>query len=120
MAVISFVDRDRVWFKARRGLPVHQLERANCLCSRAILSDHAVIIRDAQVESDPACEQMRTLGLRFGAAVPIRVDKGFRLGALAVADRVLRPDIATLQIEILTTLASLVVRKLEEGSSVRA
>src|SRR5512133_1825243 len=45
-AVISFIDRDREWFKSRFGLTISEAPRENSLGDRTISSDGPLILQD--------------------------------------------------------------------------
>ena len=47
MALISFVDKDRQWFKSARGLEVRQTSRDVSLCAHAVASREMLIVPDA-------------------------------------------------------------------------
>jgi signal transduction histidine kinase len=114
IAIVTLVDTDRIWFKSRYGLDVQQIPRDPGLCSSAILGDNFYEVNDAP--SDP-----RTLanplvagefGLRFYAAVPLKVKEGHNLGTLCVIDkkpRKLKPK----QIEILQYLSDILIDQME-------
>jgi two-component system NtrC family sensor kinase len=96
IALMSLVDRDRLWFKANVGLPgVVQMERANSLCSHAIQQDGLFVLEDAQADARfRDCPGVwGELSIRFYAAIPLRTEEGYRIGTLCVIDRVPRkPD----------------------------
>src|SRR3954469_1232367 len=47
VAVVSFVDRDRQWFKSHFGLNISETPRAQSFCAHAILSDDVMVVSDA-------------------------------------------------------------------------
>src|SRR3954452_16901937 len=47
VAVVSFVDRDRQWFKSHFGLNISETPRAQSFCAHAILSDEVMVVSDA-------------------------------------------------------------------------
>lgn len=51
IALISLIDRDRQWFKAKSGLCVTQTARQDAFCAHAIQEDGVMIVPDAR--SDP-------------------------------------------------------------------
>jgi CheY-like chemotaxis protein len=113
IAVIAFVDEQKVWFKAKIGLEVDEIPRDDSFCAHAILQSDLLIV------PDPISDQrfvnsflVAEIGVRFYAGIPlITVDK-FPLGTLAVMDRV--PHLMTAeQIESLQILARRVVGELE-------
>ena len=114
IAVVSFIDRERQWFKARSGLTLCEAPREFSLCAHAIESDEPFIVADTH--ADP---RFRTLPLvveppyvRSYIGVPLRTPAGCRIGTLCVMDTEVRqPELE--QIGILTDLAALVIDELE-------
>lgn len=114
IALISVVDRDRVWFKSRYGLEVEEVGRDPGLCASVILQDEPWVVENAI--SDP-----RTLahplvaeefGLGFYAAAPLRTHDGHNLGTFCVLDR--RPrSLSDAETEMLAHLAGVVMDELE-------
>lgn len=105
-ATVSFVDADRVWFKAVYGSEgITQISRDHGLSSSAILDDEPCVLRDAL--SGPRGEGAAPVpgeqGARSYAAAPIISPDGHRLGTVDVFDTRYRefPDPA------LSTLADL-------------
>jgi len=88
IALISLVDKDRIWFKSKHGLNVDQLPRVPGLCPSAILSDNVYVVRNALCD-DRTSENplvIGSMGLRFYAAAPLITHDGHRLGTLNVID----------------------------------
>lgn len=88
IALVSLVDEDRIWFKARHGLDAEQVPRSPGLCASVILSDSAYVVLNA-------IEDVRTLanplvagemGLRFYAGAPLITHEGHRLGTINIID----------------------------------
>lgn len=86
VAIISLVDRDRVWFKSRFGLDTQQMERKDGLCNTVILADDFYQIENAAI--DPRVSEHELVkgdfGLRFYAAYPLKTKDGFNLGAFCI------------------------------------
>lgn len=89
IALVSLVDRDRQWFKARAGLEAIETARSISFCGHAILGDGIMEIGDATADERFADNPLVTgeLGLRFYAGVPLRSPRGFALGTLCLIDR---------------------------------
>lgn len=85
IATIAFIDRDRTWFKARVGVPVPEIERANTLCHLTIQSDSILEIPDiAATEYFTIIPMTAQMGVRFYAAAPIVNAYGIRLGTICL------------------------------------
>ena len=53
IAIISLVDEDRIWFKAKYGMETKEIPRSPGLCSSAILSDEIYLVED---DPESCCE----------------------------------------------------------------
>ena len=114
IAIVSLVDHDRIWFKARHGVDVQQIGRDPGLCASAILQRDAYILTDASRDPRSLANPLVAgeFGLRFYVAAPLRTHDGHNLGTLCVIDR--RPrSVSPEQIEQLEALASVVVDQME-------
>lgn len=114
ISLVSFVDKDRQWFKAKIGVEVSETPREYAFCAHAIESDDIMIVEDATrdnrfannplVNDDPK--------IRFYAGVPLVVSNGQRLGTLCVIDQHPR-TLSEAQLRGLTILRNAVVAQLE-------
>ncbi|MEM7729626.1 MAG: PAS domain-containing protein [Pseudomonadota bacterium] len=115
-AYISLVDSDRQWFKARSGLDATETPRDIAFCAHAILKDELLVVpdatRDARFRSNPLVTGDPKI--RFYAGAPLRTDDGHALGTLCMTDPVPRDGLGARDREILSELASVVVRLLDE------
>jgi PAS domain S-box-containing protein len=106
IALITFIDDHRQWFKSRIGLSLTETPREISFCAHAILQRQPFIIPDASsdprfadnpwVTSDPH--------VRFYAGAPLLTPQGYPLGTVCVMDhlpRTLQPR----QIEGLQAIA---------------
>jgi signal transduction histidine kinase len=114
IALVSLVDSDRQWFKARIGLDVCETSRDSSFCSHAMWGDGVMQVRDAR--HDPRfADNPLVLGaphIRFYAGAPLITPAGEPLGSLCVIDT--RPRLLTpAQVHGLATLARHVVVQLE-------
>lgn len=86
LAYVSFVDRERVWFKSSLdGLT--QRGRGTSLCSLTILDDEHTVIENTLL--DPRLAEQPVVhehGIRFYAGVPIKSACGQNIGSVCVAD----------------------------------
>jgi sigma-B regulation protein RsbU (phosphoserine phosphatase) len=114
IAIVSIVDRDRIWFKSHHGLAVTEVARDSGLCASAILQGEPWIVTDAAIDPRTLANPLvaGALGLRFYLGVPLTTDDGYNLGTLCVIDHKPRTvsdkDVATLR-----DLAAMVVAELE-------
>ena len=119
IAVISFMDRDRQWFKSQVGLTVHEYPRQNTFCAQAIRADDLFIVPNP-TKDDRFAGSYAVIGderARFYAGAPLRVPNGNVLGTLSVLDR--RPrTLSSRQRESLRALARQVVAQLELRRSI--
>ena len=113
IALVTFVDTDRQWFKSCVGLEVTQTDRAVSFCGHAILGDDLFVVADAQADPRFADNPLVTGApyIRFYAGAPIRSPDGFKVGTLCVIDQ--RPgSLTTDQRARLRDLADIVEREL--------
>lgn len=114
ISLVSLVDQDRQWFKARVGLDIHQTSRDVSFCAHAILEDDMLVVADAT--ADPRFADnglvLADPSIRFYAGAPLVMADGHALGALCVMDR--RPrELSATQQQALRTLRQAVVTQLE-------
>jgi diguanylate cyclase (GGDEF)-like protein len=88
VALVSLVDSDRQWFKARVGFDLTQTPRDHAFCAHTILGTDLMIVpdatRDARFADNPFVT--RRHGVRFYAGAPLINPQGYALGTLCVID----------------------------------
>jgi diguanylate cyclase (GGDEF)-like protein len=113
IALVSLVDRERQWFKSKRGLDASETGRNISFCGHAILQEGALVVEDAL--QDPRFhDNPLVVGdpkIRFYAGHAIHGPGGCRIGTLCVIDRQPREFTAD-DITVLTDLAGMVDREL--------
>ena len=113
IAVIDFVDEQRVWFKATIGLELDEMPREESFSAYAILQSNVLLVPDPLSDERFANGFMVTeMGVRFYAGIPLVSANNHAVGTLAVMDRI--PHLLTEeQIDSLKILARRIVHELE-------
>jgi CheY-like chemotaxis protein len=113
VAVITFIDEQRVWFKAKIGLELDEVPRDGSFCAYAILQSDLLIVPDPSFDGRFMNSFLvKQVGIQFYAGIPLLTDDAHPLGALAVMDRV--PHLVTgEQSDSLCILARRTMRELE-------
>lgn len=114
ISLVSLVDKDRQWFKARVGLEASETPRDVAFCSHAILNTEILEVQDAASDPRFACNPL-VVGdpkIRFYAGAPLLTADGHALGTLCAIDRQPR-QLTRQQREILTDLSVLVQTRLD-------
>ncbi len=121
MALVSLVDGQREWFKARVGVAATELKREGSACNYTLEQDDVFEVPDARADARFAQNPLVTgeTQVRFYAGVPLIVGGGERLGALCVLDKTPR-TLSDAQRRLLKNLAAQVVTQLELGRLIAA
>jgi PAS domain S-box-containing protein len=114
MALISFVDDRRQWFKAAIGLNVSETPLSVAFCAHAIQEEETFIVTNAAEDPRFSGNPLVTgdPNLRFYAGAQLQTSDGFPLGTLCVLDRSPR-ELTPEQLQTLEVLARQVVTQLE-------
>ena len=121
IALISFLDTDRQWFKSRYGSMPFQTPRDIAFCSYCILQNDLFIVPNALEEERFIHNPLVTSGpqIRFYGGLPLITDEGFAIGSLCVLDYMPR-NLAAAQTESLKLIGSQVMRHLNTRRNLKA
>lgn len=130
IALVSLVDRDRQWFKAKVGVKINETPRELAFCAHAVAADDMMVIPDARLDDRFRDNPLVTGAphIRFYAGVPIRAGmldcpaKRLPLGTLCVIDDVPRELAAserTLLIELANLVEALITARSAAAAAVR-
>lgn len=113
IALITLVDTERQWFKAKVGIEVCETGRDESFCAHAILHDDIMVVADATADARFVDNPLVTGAphIRFYAGAPLTLPSSLRLGTLCLIDRQPR-TLDALDLGILGTLRDLAVMEL--------
>jgi PAS domain S-box-containing protein len=88
IALLSLVDRDRQWFKARIGLARPETPRDHAFAAHVIVQQELILVPDTSLDPRFADNPLVTgaPGVRFYAGMPLITSDGFALGSLCIMD----------------------------------
>jgi diguanylate cyclase (GGDEF)-like protein/PAS domain S-box-containing protein len=114
VALLSVVEADMVWYKAKAGTRSAEISREEAFCSWAILQPDIFVVTDALTDSRFKNNALVTGNpkIRFYAAAPLVTPEGHALGTLCVIDYKPR-ELSASQATALRTLASAALGQLE-------
>src|SRR5450830_1525032 len=119
IALISFVDQSRIWFKSKQGVDFDQIAIDASFCATAIHSDEPYILNDARYDVRSKSNHLVTseYGLRFYAGIPLKTADGQNIGVLSIVDFEPR-EFSQRDINLLQALAKIVMDQLELNLSI--
>jgi PAS domain S-box-containing protein len=114
IAILSFIDENRVWFKSRVGVTAAETARATSFSTHAITESDLFVLPDATKDERFARSPsvIGPPGIRFYAGAPVMTAAGEAIGTLSVMDRVPRTLSASQQRD-LRVLSRQVMAQLE-------
>jgi hypothetical protein len=115
IAIITFVDNNRQWFKARKKVNDSETSRDIAFCSHTILQEDVMVIEDARNHHKFHGNPLVTgeLNIGFYAGAPIISSAGFKLGSVCVIDNTKKNDLSKNQKESLQIIARQVSKLVE-------
>lgn len=115
VALVSFLEAERQWFKSEIGLGLRETSLDSSICAQTIHLSELVVINDTAEDSRLRDNPLVTgKQLRFYAGARLETSDGLLLGAVCVLDFQPRPDgLTEKQSKTLLALARAVMRELE-------
>ena len=88
-AIITFIDKDRQWFKARKNIETAETLRRDSFCGHAIMHEEVLVVPDARRDARFIDNPFVTGGMQVGfyAGAPIITASGHKLGTVCVLDQ---------------------------------
>ncbi len=113
-ALLSFVDKERQWFKSKVGFDLEETPRDIAFCAHAIHESDIFIVNDATKDERFFDNPLVTSGkkVKFYAGAPLVTSEGLPLGSLCVMDSKPR-DLSEEEKNALNALARQVLAQLE-------
>ncbi len=86
ISLISFIDKQRVWYKSAKGLDVQEVPRGSTVCEFTLASNNPLIIEDTLKDEHWCNHPMVKEGIkvRFYAGFPLVDRNGFTLGSFSL------------------------------------
>ncbi|UUL81824.1 sensor domain-containing diguanylate cyclase [Sphingomonas qomolangmaensis] len=114
IATVTLVDRDRQWFKAKRGVDADQTPRSVSFCTHTIQQRAPFVVENADL--DPRFAGTALVAgppyVKSYAGIPLRTPEGYNVGALCAMDT--RPrHFSPADLAILSNFANIVCDELE-------
>ncbi len=115
IALISYVEKDRQFYKARIGFDAIDSARDVSFCAHVLVCDDVMVVPDARM--DPRFKNNPyVIGepfVRFYAGAPLITADGHKIGSICVIDSESRPLLTEHEKGILKSLATLAMDQLE-------
>jgi len=115
MASITFIDKDRQWFKARKNIASSEGSRSVSFCGHAMLEHDVMVVADSSKDNrffdNP--DVVGGLKIQFYAGAPIISPTGYRLGTVCAMDSSSKQDLPPQQVEAMRIIAGQVGKLLD-------
>lgn len=120
VSVISLIDAERQWFKAKIGVDYDECPRDESFCAHTVYYKKPFIVEntllDERFVNHPAV--LGNPGVRFYAGIPLITGGGHAIGSLCVADS--RPrQLEQPQFDHLVALAQIAIGRIESALTAR-
>lgn len=114
ICLVSIVDRNRQWFKARVGLTESQTSRDASFCAHALHTPVMLEVCDAELDPRFSHNPLVTgaPGIRYYAGYPLFTDDGLALGSLCIIDTKPREAMPERDRQMLEAFSRLVLKRL--------
>lgn len=121
MALVTLVDAERQWFKARVGTDLTETPRSISFCAHAIAQSETLVVPDALQDQRFQDNPLVTgdPGIRFYAGAPLGLPDGQKVGTLCIIDRQPR-TLDRVGLAILQSLRDLAVEELARQAKGKA
>ena len=88
VALVSLVDKERQWFKARVGVDSCETGRDISFCGHVVADGEPLVVEDATLDARFADNPLVTGAphIRFYAGIPLMLESGMSLGTMCVID----------------------------------
>jgi signal transduction histidine kinase len=118
VSLVSLIDQDRQWFKAKTGTDLSETPRSQSFCAHILTDSKTLVVPDAQQDPRFADNPLVTgaPNVRFYAGAPIVAPNGHILGTVCVLD-VQPRNLSPQQITALESLSRQVMALIEARST---
>lgn len=119
IVLVSLIDLDRQWFKARVGLDACETSLDVSFCTYAVKKNEVMVVKDATLDDRFKANPLVAgePGIRFYAGAPLRTHDGFSIGTLCLVDTKANHAFSEADCLLLSQMASLVVDFMEGRAS---
>ncbi len=113
IVLLSLIDENRQWFKARFGMQTCETDRGVSFCGHAILQDEIMVVPDVALDERFFDNPLVTDDphIKFYAGAPLKLPSGQTIGTLCLIDRIPR-QLDDIDLAILGSLRDLALEEL--------
>jgi signal transduction histidine kinase len=88
-ALVSFIDKERQWFKSARQIKLSETPREISFCAHTILQDDVMVVKDTKKDKRFFDSPFVTDGYKIGfyAGAPIISSAGYKIGTVCALDK---------------------------------